>query len=79
MGFFGDVQKARQMQQMMKEERATVTLNGITVRVNGGFEVEEISTAGSVTDASLSDVREAINRAFRDVQKTLATKLSKLA
>jgi DNA-binding protein YbaB len=79
MGFFGDVQKARQMQQMMKEERATVTLNGITVRVNGGFEVEEISSTGGVTEASLSDVREAINRAFRDVQKTLATKLSKLA
>lgn len=79
MGFFGDVQKARQMQQMMKEERATVTLNGITVRVNGGFEVEEISATGNVTETSLGDVREAINRAFRDVQKTLATKLSKLA
>ncbi len=79
MGFFGDVQKARQMQQMMKEERATVTVRGITVRVNGGFEVEEITSSGVVNAQSLADVREAINLAFQDVQKTLATKLSKLA
>lgn len=79
MGFLGDIQKARQMQQMMKEERATATVGEVTVRVNGAFEVEDIACAGEVNARALADTKEAINKAFREVQKGLATKLSKFA
>lgn len=67
------------MQQLMKEERATATVGNVTVRVNGTFEVEDISADGEVSQRTLSDVRDAVNKAFRDVQKGLATKLSKFA
>ncbi|MEK7660103.1 MAG: YbaB/EbfC family nucleoid-associated protein [Patescibacteria group bacterium] len=79
MGFIGDMQKARQMQQLMKEERATASAGNVTVRVNGSFEVEDISADGDVSTQTLSDVRDAINKAFREVQKGLAAKLSRLA
>ncbi len=79
MGFIGDMQKARQMQQLMKEERATASAGNVTVRVNGSFEVEDISADGDVSLQTLSDVRDAINKAFREVQKGLAAKLSRLA
>lgn len=67
------------MQQLMKEERATATVGSVTVRVNGSFEVEDITCTGEVTTRELTDTKEAINKAFREVQKGLATKLSKFA
>lgn len=71
-----NIQKLKQMQEDFKKEKLTVEKRGVVVTMNGNFEVEEIKLN---PELSLEDqqnaLKEALNEARENIQKTLAKSL----
>ncbi len=66
----------KKMQDEFKKERLTITDRGVSVMINGGFEVEEIKLN---PELSIEDQQEALkhclNKAREDIQRNLAQKM----
>lgn len=73
---FKQLAQLKKMQEEFKKERLTVEKRGVVVTMNGSFEVEEIKLN---PELSLEDqqnaVKEALNEARENIQKTLAQKM----
>lgn len=73
--FLKDINKLRQMQSAVKQERAESEKNGVRVVINGGMEIEQVSLNPelSVEDQARA-VKDAINDAYKKIQMTIAQK-----
>lgn len=68
--------KLRELQRQLKEEKAEVEKDGVKVIVNGKMEVEEIFLNPELDNKRQEKaVRNAINDAFRKVQISAAKKM----
>ena len=66
----------RKLQSDFKKERITVEKRGVTVTLNGNFEVEDIKLNPelAVQDQQIA-LKEALNEARESIQKSLAQKM----
>ena len=66
----------KKMQDEFKKERLTVEKRGVLVTLNGNFEVEEVKLNPELTiDDQQGAVKDALNEARENIQKTLAQKM----
>ncbi|MSU60379.1 MAG: YbaB/EbfC family DNA-binding protein [Candidatus Staskawiczbacteria bacterium] len=66
----------KKMQDEFKKEKLTVEKRGVTVSINGSFEVEEIKLNPELgIEDQQSALKEALNEARESIQKTLAQKM----
>ena len=71
-----NLQKLKQMQDSFKKERLTVEKRGVSITMNGNFEVEEIKLNPELSLEDQQDVlKEALNEARENIQKKLAQSL----
>ncbi|MDO8486588.1 MAG: YbaB/EbfC family nucleoid-associated protein [Candidatus Staskawiczbacteria bacterium] len=71
-----NLQKLKQMQDDFKKEKLTIEKRGVTVVMNGNFEVEEIKLNSELSLQDQQDVlKEALNEARENIQKKLAQNL----
>jgi len=70
------IAELKKMQDSFKKEKLTVEKRGVSVTINGNFEVEEIRLN---PELNLEDqqyvLKEALNEARESIQKTLAKTL----
>ncbi|MEK7061909.1 MAG: YbaB/EbfC family nucleoid-associated protein [Patescibacteria group bacterium] len=71
-----NLQKLKQMQDDFKKEKLTVEKRGVTVVMNGNFEVEDVKLNSELNLEDQQDaLKEALNEARENIQKTLAKSL----
>ena len=71
-----NLQKLKQMQDSFKKERLTVEKRGVSITMNGNFEVEEIKLNPELSLEDQQDVvKEALNEVRENIQKKLAQSL----
>ena len=67
------IQELRKMQDMMKQERETAQKKGITVTVNGGMEIVQITLNPVLEQHEAEEaLRQCINDAMQSIQKRVA-------
>lgn len=72
----GKLNELRKMQDEFKKERMTVEKRGVKVVMNGNFGVEEIMLNPELNIQDQQNaLKEAINEAREEIQKTLAKKM----
>jgi DNA-binding protein YbaB len=70
------IHQLKKMQDEFKREKLTFSDNGVSVTVNGSFEVEEIILNPALSiDEQQETLRHCLNKAREDIQKTLAQKM----
>jgi DNA-binding protein YbaB len=70
------IAELKKMQDSFKKERMTVEKRGVSVTMNGNFEVEEIKLNSELSlEDQQSALKEALNEARENIQKTLAKTL----
>ena len=73
---FENLKKIREMQQTLENEKVVVEKDGISVKVSGKMEVEEISLNSSLSfERQEKLLKECINEAFKKVKEAAARKL----
>lgn len=66
----------KKMQDEFKKEKLTVEKRGVTVTMNGSFEVEEIKLNAELgIEDQQKALKEALNEVRESIQKTLAQKM----
>ena len=66
----------RKMQGEFKKEKLTYEDRGVSVTMNGNFEVEEIKLNPELSIGDQQDVlKRCLNKVREDIQKTLAQKM----
>ena len=66
----------KKLQSEFKKERLTVEKKGVSVIMNGNFEVEEIKLNPELSiEDQQNALKEALNEARESIQKTLAQKM----
>lgn len=66
----------KKMQDSFKKERLTFEDRGVSVTMNGNFEVEEIILSPDLNLQEQQEVlKKCLNKAREDIQKTLAQKM----
>lgn len=66
----------KKMQDGFKKEKLTYEDRGVSVTMNGGFEVEEIKLNPELNVQDQQDVlKHCLNKVREDIQKTLAQKM----
>ena len=66
----------RKMQDEFKKERLTFEDRGVSVTMNGNFEVEEIKLNPQLSIEDQQEVlRQCLNKVREDIQRTLAKKM----
>lgn len=71
-----NLHKLKQMQDEFKKEKITVERKGVTVTMNGNFEVEEIKLNPELNiEDQQRMVKDVINEARENIQKKLAQKM----
>lgn len=66
----------KNMQDSFKKERLTVEKRGVSVTLNGNFEVEELKLNPELSTEDQQDVlKQCLNEARENIQKTLAQKM----
>lgn len=64
------------MQDQMKKEMMTIEKNGVSVTINGSFEVQDIKLNPSLSiEDQQRALKEALNEAKNSIQKKLAQSL----
>lgn len=72
----GKLNELRKMQDEFKKERMTVEKRGVRVVMNGNFGVEEITLNAELSiEDQQNALKEALNEAREEIQKTLAKKM----
>jgi DNA-binding protein YbaB len=67
------IAELKKIQDSFKKERTTVEKRGISVTINGNFEVEEIKLNSDLSLDEQQDVlKQCLNEARETIQKTLA-------
>lgn len=67
------LQELKKMQDEFKKERMTVEKRGVSVVINGNFEVEEIKLNPDIsTDEQQEILKQCVNEARESIQKKLA-------
>ncbi len=66
----------KKMQDSFKKERLTVEKKGVSVTLNGNFEVEDIKLNSELgVEDQQNTLKSALNEARESIQKTLAQKM----
>jgi len=70
------LQELKKMQDSFKEERASVEKKGVSVLINGNFEVVEIKLNEDLSTEEQQEVlKQCFNEAKDNIQKSLAKKM----
>jgi DNA-binding protein YbaB len=70
------IAELKKMQDSFKKEKLTVEKRGVSVTINGNFEVEEIRLNPELNlEDQQNALKEALNEARENIQKTLAKTL----
>ena len=73
---FKEIAKLKQMQSEFKREKLTFENKGVTVVMNGNFEIEDIKLNPDLNiDQQQDALKYCLNRVREDIQKTLAQKM----
>jgi DNA-binding protein YbaB len=73
---FKDLAKLKQIQDSFKKEKLTFEDRGVSVTMNGNFEVEEIILNPKLSIEEQQQVlKYCLNKVREDIQKTLAQKM----
>lgn len=71
-----NLQKLKQMQDDFKKEKMTVEKRGVSIVMNGNFEVEDVKLNPELSLLDQQDtLKEALNEARESIQKKLAQSL----
>ncbi|OGZ66174.1 MAG: hypothetical protein A3C50_01650 [Candidatus Staskawiczbacteria bacterium RIFCSPHIGHO2_02_FULL_43_16] len=72
----GKLNELKKMQDEFKKERMTIEKRGVVVTMNGNFGVDEIKLNPELgIEDQQSALKEVINEAREEIQKTLAKKM----
>jgi len=70
------IQELKKIQDSFKKEKISVEKKGTSITMNGNFEVEEIKLNPELSlDEQQNALKEALNEARENIQKTLAKTL----
>ena len=70
------IAELKKLQDSFKKEKVTIERDGITVEMNGNFEVENIKLNPELSIEKQQDVlRRCLNEAREDIQKKMAKSL----
>jgi len=70
------IHQLKKLQDEFKKEKLTVEKNGVSVTMNGNFEVEEIKLNPALgLEDQQSALKQALNEVRESIQKTLAQKM----
>jgi DNA-binding protein YbaB len=73
---FKEIAKLKQLQDSFKKEKLTFSDRGVSVTMNGNFEVEEIALNPELDIQEQQEtLKRCLNKAREDIQKTLAKKM----
>ena len=73
---FKQIAQLKKMQDDFKKERLTFSDKGVSVTINGAFEVEEIILNPELSIEEQQNVlKYCLNKVREDIQKTLAKKM----
>ncbi len=73
---FKEIAKLKQIQDSFKKEKLTFEDRGVSVTMNGNFEVEEIKLNPQLSIEDQQEVlKYCLNKVREDIQKTLAQKM----
>ena len=73
----GKLNELRKMQDSFKKEKLTIEKNGVSVTMNGNFEVEEIKLNPELgLEDQQNALKQVLNEARENIQKTLAKNLA---
>ncbi len=73
---FKKLQELKKMQDEFKKEKLTVEKRGVSVTMNGNFDVEEIKLNSELgTDEQQNLLKQCLHEAKESIQKKLAGKL----
>jgi DNA-binding protein YbaB len=73
---FKKIQELKKLQDSFKKEKTTIEKRGVSVAMNGNFEVEEIKlNPGLSTQDQQEILKQCLNEARGDIQKKMAKTL----
>jgi len=73
---FKKLTELKKMQDEFKKEKVTVENRGVSVTMNGNFEVEEIKLSAELSlEVQQKILKQCLNEAREKIQKTLAGKM----
>ena len=73
---FKKIAELKKMQDSFKQEKLIIEDKGVSVIMNGNFEVEEIKLNPELSiEDQQSTLKYCLNKAREDIQKTLAQKM----
>jgi DNA-binding protein YbaB len=76
---FDKIQKLRQVQNALKQEKVKVEKQGISLTINGSFEIEEIILDSSSSKQEQEQIlKSCFNEAIKKIQMIAAQKMSSL-
>ena len=68
--------QAKNLQNMMADEKETVSKNGITVTINGNFQIESLTIELDLEKDKIADIlKEVINDGMKKIQRNIAQKM----
>ena len=67
-----DLKKAQAIQKAFAGEKHTVEKQGVSVTVNGNFQIEKITIDSCSEQDAAIILKDLINQAFREIQQKLA-------
>jgi len=67
----GALKEALQMQRKMKAEEVTVEHGGVEITIRGDLQIKQVKVGGELRN----DLRDAFNRAVREIQQVMARKM----
>lgn len=71
------IAELKKMQDSMKKEKETVEKNGVSVMLNGNFDVEDIKLNPELSiDDQQETLKQCLREAKENIQKTMAKALS---
>ncbi len=71
------INELRKIQSAAKEEKSTVEKNGVRVSINGNFEIEEVKLNPNLSSEDQEKIlKEILNEAVKNIQRSLATKFA---
>jgi DNA-binding protein YbaB len=70
------LQELKKMQDSFKKEQLTIEKKGVSVTINGNFEVEELKLNPELsTEEQQETLKQCLNEAREEIQKKLASSL----
>ncbi len=73
---FKQIAQLKKMQDEFKREKLTFTDKGVSVTMNGNFEVEDVTLNPALSiEEQQSTIKHCLNKVREDIQKTLAQKM----